>query len=185
MVNKVTFFFISRSGRDKVLIFWDLSTFSQLRIIPTYECTESLIPIEFGKLVPHLNVTDVKSPHVITAGEKGNNKCSNPVFIERMRLLSYYLGCLRVWNVKSGIEVFTQTDSLVTQPIVEGAPTITQLEYNETNDHLYVITFDHNIIVHQRKDLALVKQVNVITKLVLFKLMHSNTNSTQDTTMIF
>jgi hypothetical protein len=75
-----------------------------------------------------------------------------------------------VWNVKSGIEVFTQTDSLVTQPIVEGAPTITQLEYNETNDHLYVITFDHNIIVHQRKDLALVKQVNVVLLLNMFYL---------------
>jgi len=90
-----------------------------------------------------------------------------------------------VWNVKSGIEVFTQTDSLVTQPVVEGAPTITQLEYNEFNDHLYVITFDHNIIVHQRKDFALVKQVIVITALVLFKLIHLKTNSMQDITMIF
>lgn len=64
-----------------------------------------------------------------------------------------------MWNLKSGTEVFTQTDSLVSQPIVEGAPTITQLEYNKASDQIYVITFDHNIIVHQKKDLALVKQV--------------------------
>ena len=80
-----------------------------------------------------------------------------------------------MWNVKSGIEVLTQTDSLVTQPIVEGAPTITQLEYNEINDHIYVITFDHNIIVHQRKDLTLVKQVIIIAhmKCVLYT-FHTN-----------
>ncbi|KZS02971.1 Transducin beta protein 3 [Daphnia magna] len=125
------------SGRDKVLIHWDLKTYSQLRIIPTYECTESLVPIEFGEPMPMLNVTDVNNPHVISAGERG---------------------VLRIWNVKNGTEVFTQTDSLVSQPIVEGAPTITQIEYNKVSDHLYVITFDHNIIVHQTKDLALVKQ---------------------------
>ncbi len=65
-----------------------------------------------------------------------------------------------MWNVKKGLEVFTQTDSLVSQPIVEGAPTVTQLEYNKANDQIYVITFDHNIIVHRAEDFALVKQVN-------------------------
>lgn len=73
--------------------------------------------------------------------------------------MKYWLGVLRVWNMKSGIEVFTQKDSLVTVAVSEGAPAITQLEYNKVTDQLYVITFDHNIIVHKKKDFSLTKQV--------------------------
>lgn len=72
----------------------------------------------------------------------------------------HLLGFLRVWNVKSGHEVFTQVNSLVSPPDVEGAPTITQLHCNEKTNHLYVVTFDHNIIVHHAKDFSLVKQVS-------------------------
>ena len=71
-----------------------------------------------------------------------------------------------MWNIKKGTEVFTQTDSLVSQPIAEGAPTITQLEYNKSKDHIYVITFDHNIIVHHTNDFSLVKQVIKLFKRV-------------------
>lgn len=61
--------------------------------------------------------------------------------------------------MKTGAEVFTQTDSLVCQPTIDGAPTITQLEYNQAEDQICVITFDHNILVHQAADFSLVKQV--------------------------
>ena len=59
--------------------------------------------------------------------------------------------------MNSSSEVFTQIDTLVSKPTVEGAAAITQLEVN--NDNLYVVTFDHNVIVHQISDLSLVKQV--------------------------
>lgn len=169
-----------------MLIHWDLKTYSQLRIIPTYECTESLVPIEFGEPMPMLNVTDVNNPHVISAGERGIVKFS--YLINEKQMVSKYkcIGVLRIWNVKNGTEVFTQTDSLVSQPIVEGAPTITQIEYNKVSDHLYVITFDHNIIVHQTKDLALVKQVKIVTKQTVYLIIHNvSINSMQDITMIF
>ena len=61
--------------------------------------------------------------------------------------------------MKTATEVFTQKDSLVSPPGVEGAPTITQLEHNLANDNLYIVTFDHNIVVHKISDLSLVKQV--------------------------
>lgn len=61
--------------------------------------------------------------------------------------------------MKTATEVFIQKDSLVSPPSIEGAPTITQLEHNAANDHLYVVTYDHNIIVHKTSDLSLVKQV--------------------------
>ena len=121
-----------------MLILWDLSTNKSLRVVPTYECIESLVPVRLGYSLPQLNVTDVKNPHVLTAGERG---------------------VVRVWNMKTATEVFTQKDSLVSPPGVEGAPTITQLVYNSTNDLLYVVTFDHNIMVHRMCDLSLIKQV--------------------------
>lgn len=61
--------------------------------------------------------------------------------------------------MKTATEVFTQKDSLISPPGVEGAPTITQLEHNQANDYLYIVTFDHNIVVHKVSDLSLVKQV--------------------------
>ena len=64
---------VSRCGRDKVLILWDLNKYLKLRTIPTYECTEALVPVLLGKPFPHLKVSDTGSPHVITAGERGNS----------------------------------------------------------------------------------------------------------------
>lgn len=61
--------------------------------------------------------------------------------------------------MKTSTEVFKQKDPIVTPPDVEGAPTIAQLHYNALNDHLYVVSYDHNIFVHTMKDLSLLKQV--------------------------
>ena len=72
MIILITITLKSRSGRDKVLILWDLQTNTSLRIVPTYECVEALVPIPLGTLFSHLNVKDVDSPHVLSAGERGN-----------------------------------------------------------------------------------------------------------------
>lgn len=58
----------------------------------------------------------------------------------------------------SGREVYTQKDSLV-KSAGEGALAITQLLFSEVDGFLYVVTYDHNIIVHQLSDFSLVKQV--------------------------
>ena len=79
----------------------------------------------------------------------------------------FFSGCLRVWNMKTSTEVFKQNEPLVTPPDLEGAPTIAQLQYNALNDHLYVVSFDHNIFVNAMKDLSLVKQVVKIFQSVL------------------
>lgn len=54
-----------------MLILWDLNKNVQIRIVPTYECNEGLVPIPLGETIPSLKVVDTKYPHVITAGERG------------------------------------------------------------------------------------------------------------------
>ena len=68
-------------------------------------------------------------------------------------------GCLRVWNMSTSLEVFTQTNSLAVQSTLEGAPSITQLESLASNGTLYMATFDHNIIVHRLSNFSILKQV--------------------------
>jgi hypothetical protein len=71
--------------------------------------------------------------------------------------------------MKTSTEVFKQKDPLVPPPEIEGAPTIAQLQYNTLNDHLYVVSFDHNIFVQTMKDLSLVKQVVKICVILLLE----------------
>lgn len=59
-----------------------------------------------------------------------------------------------------GKEVYTQTDSLVKCASSEDALAITQLSYSKVDSYLYVVTYDHNIIVHRLNDFSLVKQVS-------------------------
>lgn len=61
--------------------------------------------------------------------------------------------------MNSSLEVFTQTNSLASQSTLDGAPSITQLESIHSNGALYMVTFDHNIIVHCISDFSLLKQV--------------------------
>jgi len=125
------------SGRDKVLILWDLVKNVALRTVPTYECIESLVGVPFGEPFPNLNIKELNQPHVITAGDRG---------------------CLRVWNMNSALEVFTQTNSLASPSTLDGGPSVTQLESISSNGALYMVTFDHNIIVHQISDFSIMKQ---------------------------
>jgi len=141
VVTGLTFFPTQKqavsSGRDKVLILWDLVKNVALRTVPTYECIEAVVGVPYGQSFPELNIKTQKQPHVISAGDKG---------------------CLRVWNMSTSLEVFTQTNSLAVQSTLEGAPSITQLESLASNGTLYMATFDHNIIVHRLSNFSILKQ---------------------------
>ena len=128
----------NRCSRDKVLILWDLTKQVAVRTVPTYECVEAVVGLPLATTMPRLNVTDVGHAHVLTAGDRG---------------------LLRVWNMATASQVYTQTESLVSRPDLDGAPSVTQIESDASNGLIYVVTFDHNILVHRTDDLSLVKQV--------------------------
>ena len=119
------------------MILWDLEKKTALKTVPTFECIESLVGVPLNRTLPDLKIKEEESPHIITAGDRG---------------------CLRVWNLKASKEIFSQTNSLVSASTLEGAPSITQLHYSSSDDTIYMVTFDHNIIVHKVSDFAPVKQ---------------------------
>lgn len=58
------------SGRDRVLILWDLSSGSSIRVLPVYEEIEDTFIIPKNMLLPFYN-KDENAIHVAAAGEKG------------------------------------------------------------------------------------------------------------------
>ena len=68
--------------------------------------------------------------------------------------------------MNSALEVFTQTNSLASPSTLDGGPSVTQLESISSNGALYMVTFDHNIIVHQISDFSIMKQVLIFVSFV-------------------
>lgn len=61
------------SGRDRVLILWNLSSASSIRILPVYEEIEDTFIIPKNALVPvPFYDKDENAVHVAAAGEKGS-----------------------------------------------------------------------------------------------------------------
>lgn len=58
------------SGRDRVLILWNLSSGSSIRVLPVYEEIEDTFIIPKNMLLPFYN-KDENAIHVAAAGEKG------------------------------------------------------------------------------------------------------------------
>lgn len=64
--------FLYSSGRDRVLILWDLTSESSIRVIPVYEEIEDtfIIPKNLSLFESFYN-KDENAIHIATAGEKG------------------------------------------------------------------------------------------------------------------
>ncbi|XP_076309508.1 LOW QUALITY PROTEIN: transducin beta-like protein 3 [Tachypleus tridentatus] len=126
------------SGRDKVVLLWDMTNFLLLKTIPVYESVESVILVPQDRRLYQIGViTD--NIFFISAGEKGN---------------------LQVWNAQSGQLVHKQESCLVASPganLPEGS-IITQATYNSKLNMISVVTYEHNIIFFCLDDFSLVKQ---------------------------
>ncbi|KAG7209603.1 hypothetical protein KM043_011260 [Ampulex compressa] len=127
------------SGRDKVLILWNISTGISIRILPVYEGVEGAFIVPKNGTLP-VALQDVKSDHiyVATAGEKG---------------------VVKVWEMRTGIQVYAQSNSMVLPAKEEGNLSITHLLYNETNNIFAVVSVDHNIIIHSLATFECKKQL--------------------------
>lgn len=67
--------FIYSSGRDRVLILWDISSGASLRVLPVYEEIEGIFIIPKNVPSPVFpNKKGEQAVHVAAAGEKGTVK---------------------------------------------------------------------------------------------------------------
>ncbi|KOX68996.1 Transducin beta-like protein 3 [Melipona quadrifasciata] len=119
------------SGRDRVLILWNLSSASSIRILPVYEEIEDTFIIPKNALLPvPFYDKDENAVHVAAAGEKG---------------------VVKIWEMKTGKEVYAQENSIVSIAKEPGILSITRLLYNAASNNFAVVTVDHNIIIHSLK----------------------------------
>ncbi|XP_017881942.1 transducin beta-like protein 3 [Ceratina calcarata] len=131
--------YVVSSGRDRVLILWNVSSGSSIRVLPIYEEIEDtfIIPKNASLPVPFHN-KDSNAVHVAAAGEKG---------------------VVRIWEMRTGKEVYVQTNSIVAAAKEAGSLSITHLLYNNASNTFAIITVDHNIIIHSLDTFEHVKQL--------------------------
>jgi len=122
------------SGRDKVLIIWDLKHRNQIKTIPVFEHIESITSIQHevkGNIVEC----------IIGAGQTG---------------------CLRIWSLADGRCVYVDKnyETLKKSETKElDNNLIFSLINNEVDEEIIAITYDHNIIYYSTQDMNTKKQL--------------------------
>lgn len=125
------------SGRDKVLIMWDLETNSQVRVVPTYECIESVIVLPNKiKLPASCKLSDDRI-YAASAGENGN---------------------IKIWEMNTANMVFEQTNSLISKASDDQGLAITQMLFSPKASQFSVVSADHNIMIHNSSTFFCCKQ---------------------------
>ncbi|KAJ0177205.1 hypothetical protein K1T71_007214 [Dendrolimus kikuchii] len=139
--------FMVSSGRDRVLILWNLNESKALKVIPVYESIEAtvLLPSVF-KIPNFTKKIETEGIFVACAGEKG---------------------VVKVWNLLMSRLMFEQENSLVSSAVEEGGLAITHLLFNELRNVLAVVTADQNIIMHDVESFDCIKQITGFTDEVL------------------
>ncbi|XP_058805017.1 transducin beta-like protein 3 [Phymastichus coffea] len=113
------------SGRDKVLILWDLVKKASIRINPVYECIEGCFIISNSAILP---IKKKESAiYAASAGEKG---------------------VVKIWEMKSGQLVYEQTNSLIPPADEENGLAIKSLLYNKDSNSIGLVSTSHNILIY-------------------------------------
>lgn len=135
------------SGRDRVLILWNLIDSKALRVVPVYESIESTVLLPATFRIPNFKKKlETEGIYVACAGEKG---------------------VVKVWNVLMSRLMYEQSNSLVSPASEEGGLAVTHLLFNELRNVLSVVTADHNIIIHDLETFDCKKQLIGFTDEVL------------------
>ncbi|XP_020295667.1 transducin beta-like protein 3 [Pseudomyrmex gracilis] len=119
--------YLVSSGRDKVLILWDISSGTSVRVLPVYEGIEGAFIVSAQNLPVFIKSRKSSDVYVAAAGEKG---------------------VVTIWEMKSGRQIYKQDNSLVSPAKEEGGLSITHLLYNSIHNIFAVVSVDHNIIIH-------------------------------------
>ncbi|XP_015112671.1 transducin beta-like protein 3 [Diachasma alloeum] len=126
------------SGRDKVLILWDLDKGVSLRTLPVYESIEGLFIMPPASPFPAQKTPASDDEILVSAGgEKG---------------------AIRIWEMRSGREVYAQERPLVQPSQEAGGLAVTHLLLNSPSNTFAVVSVDHNIILHSLTDFSCKKQ---------------------------
>ncbi|XP_034948506.1 transducin beta-like protein 3 [Chelonus insularis] len=126
------------SGRDKVLILWNIVQKTSVRILPVYEGLEGTFIIPSNINFPGCKDKDKsKGIFVAGAGEKG---------------------FVTIWEMRSGREIYTQMNSLVPAAKEDGGLSVTHLLFNKKDESFAMVSTDHNIIIHSLSDFECQKQ---------------------------
>lgn len=156
--------FLVSSSRDKVLILWDFDNAKQLRTVPVYEGIECAFILPYNVQIPGAELNDESKIYVACAGEEG---------------------IVKVWRMNDSKLLYKQTSSLISRASEEGGLAVTQMLFNAQLQQLALVSFDHNIIVHDLATFDCCKQligfVDEILDLVLmgkdrFLAMATNSN---------
>lgn len=135
------------SGRDRVLILWNLNEGRALRTVPVYEGLEGCVILPTTFKIPNFTKKlETEGIYVACAGEKGK---------------------IKVWNVEKSLLMYEQNNSLVSPAAEEGGLAITSLLYNDARNRLAVVTADHNIIIHDLETFNCDKQIIGFTDEIL------------------
>lgn len=139
-------FFVS-SGRDKVLILWDFDNAKQIRTVPVYEGIESVMVLPYQLQLPNgVELQDESKVFVACAGEEG---------------------IVKVWQMNDSKMMYKQDSSMISKASEEGGLAITQMLYNEQLQQIALVSFDHNIIVHDFTTFKCCKQLIGFTDEIL------------------
>lgn len=139
-------FFVS-SSRDKVLILWDFEKGKQIRTVPVYEGVECATVLPYQLQLPNgVELTDESKVYVASAGEEG---------------------IVKVWQMNDSKMLYKQDSSLISRASEEGGLAITQMLYNEQFQRIALVSFDHNIIVHDLSTFECCKQLIGFTDEIL------------------
>lgn len=139
-------FFVS-SSRDKVLILWDFEKEKQLRTVPVYEGIESAMVLPYGLQLPNgVELKDESKVYVACAGEEG---------------------IVKVWQMNNSKMLYKQESSIISKASEEGGLAITQMLYNQHLQQIALVSFDHNIIVHELATFNCCKQLIGFTEEIL------------------
>ncbi|KAK0079969.1 hypothetical protein PV325_005331 [Microctonus aethiopoides] len=126
------------SGRDKVLILWDIVKGNSIRILPVYEGIEGTFILPSNINLPiDVDTQNSEKIFAVSAGEKGT---------------------VKIWEMKSGHEIYCQNNSLLAPAKEDGGLSITHLLYNEKLKSFAVTSVDHNIIIHSLETFDCLKQ---------------------------
>lgn len=122
--------FLVSSGRDKVLILWNLQTHQQVRVVPAYETLESVVVLPTGiKLPCQVKLAEDKI-YAASAGEHGT---------------------IKIWEMNTARMVYEQENSLISKASETEGLAITQMLYNSKASQFAVVSADHNIMIHNSK----------------------------------
>lgn len=116
------------SGRDKVLILWDIEKGVSIRVLPVFESVEGTFIIPSSFIFPNFVDKKTDSIYAASAGEKGT---------------------VDIWELTKGAKVYSQA---------RDGPSITQLLFNSQLKSFCFATNDNNIIIHSLENFECLKQ---------------------------